>query len=109
MRPDIIAGGRLQLGISRGSPEQVIDGWRYFGYAPPEGMTDARHGSTTPYRGIASKYCVARDLLRPNPRPMFPNPPGFLPGSSRTRRACVIESGGARVRTRPLPGQPSSE
>src|SRR6516162_8389046 len=34
---DLIAGGRLQLGISRGSPEQVIDGFRYFGYAPPEG------------------------------------------------------------------------
>src|SRR6516165_6883131 len=34
---DTIAGGRLQLGISRGSPEQVIDGFRYFGYAPPEG------------------------------------------------------------------------
>ena len=26
---DLISGGRLQLGISRGSPEQVIDGWRY--------------------------------------------------------------------------------
>src|ERR1700709_2487009 len=38
---DLIAGGRLQLGISRGSPEQVIDGWRYFGYAPPEGGTAA--------------------------------------------------------------------
>src|ERR671924_6537 len=38
---DLIAGGRLQLGISRGSPEQVIEGWRYFGYAPPEGQTDA--------------------------------------------------------------------
>src|SRR5712672_3673550 len=38
---DLIAGGRLQLGISRGSPEQVIDGWRYFGYEPPEGQTDA--------------------------------------------------------------------
>ena len=38
---DLIGGGRLQLGISRGSPEQVIDGWRHFGYAPPEGMTDA--------------------------------------------------------------------
>src|SRR5436309_16065982 len=38
---DIIAGGRLQLGISRGSPEQVIDGWRYFGYAPAEGQSDA--------------------------------------------------------------------
>ncbi len=31
---DLIAGGRLQLGISRGSPEQVIDGWRHFGYVP---------------------------------------------------------------------------
>src|SRR5471030_673185 len=38
---DLIAGGRLQLGISRGSPEQVIDGWRYFGYAPGEGETHA--------------------------------------------------------------------
>src|SRR5215471_14903335 len=25
---DIISNGRLQLGISRGSPEQVIEGWR---------------------------------------------------------------------------------
>src|SRR5471032_2613649 len=38
---DLIAGGRLQLGISRGSGEQVIDGWRYFGYAPGEGETHA--------------------------------------------------------------------
>ena len=38
---DLIAGGRLQLGISRGSPEQVIDGWRYFGHQPAEGETDA--------------------------------------------------------------------
>ena len=41
---DLIAGGRLQLGISRGSPEQVIDGWRYFGYRPPEGQDDADMG-----------------------------------------------------------------
>src|SRR5438128_4236518 len=38
---DLIAGSRLQLGISRGSPEQVIDGFRYFGHAPEEGKTDA--------------------------------------------------------------------
>src|SRR6478735_121248 len=38
---DLIAGGRLQLGISRGSPEQVIDGWRYFGYVPQDNQTDA--------------------------------------------------------------------
>src|ERR1700754_655338 len=47
---DFIAGGRLQLGISRGSPEQVIDGWRYFGYRPAEGQSDAdmarRHAET---------------------------------------------------------------
>src|SRR5215831_15537854 len=38
---DVIAGGRLQLGISRGSPEQVIDGWKYFGYEPAAGESDA--------------------------------------------------------------------
>src|SRR6202522_2430810 len=47
---DLISGGRLQLGISRGSPEQVIDGWRYFGYGLLEGESDAdmgrRHAET---------------------------------------------------------------
>src|SRR4029079_11526859 len=37
---DLIANGRLQLGISRGSPEQVIEGWRHFGYTPDEGDKD---------------------------------------------------------------------
>src|SRR5690606_20629612 len=41
---DLISGGRLQLGISRGSPEQVIDGWRHFGYEPAEGETDIDMG-----------------------------------------------------------------
>src|SRR5215203_1066737 len=41
---DLIAGGRLQLGISRGSPEQVIEGWRHFGYQPGEGESDADMG-----------------------------------------------------------------
>ncbi len=73
---DLIAGGRLQLGISRGSPEQVIDGFRTFGYVPPEGMSDA---------DMARQHAeVFLDVLRgegfaePNPRPMFPNPPGLL-------------------------------
>ena len=38
---DLISGGRLQLGISRGSPEQVVDGYRYFGYQPAEGSDHA--------------------------------------------------------------------
>jgi alkanesulfonate monooxygenase SsuD/methylene tetrahydromethanopterin reductase-like flavin-dependent oxidoreductase (luciferase family) len=73
---DIIAGGRLQLGISRGSPEQVIDGWRYFGYAPPEGKTDAemaRHRTE-----ILLEVLRGEGFARPNPQPMFPNPPGLL-------------------------------
>src|SRR5918998_4263839 len=73
---DLIAGGRLQLGISRGSPEQVIDGWRYFGYAPAEGESEADMAR--------QRAEVLLDVLRgqgfaaPNPRPMFPNPPGLL-------------------------------
>jgi alkanesulfonate monooxygenase SsuD/methylene tetrahydromethanopterin reductase-like flavin-dependent oxidoreductase (luciferase family) len=73
---DLIAGGRLQLGISRGSPEQVIDGWRHFGYTPVTGESDADMG-----RRHAEEFL---DLLKgagfakPNPRPMFPNPPGLL-------------------------------
>ena len=73
---DIIAGGRLQLGISRGSPEQVIDGWRHFGYAPGPNETEA---------DMARRHAQAfLDVLKgegfakPNPRPMFPNPPGLL-------------------------------
>src|SRR5499427_5706673 len=73
---DVIAGGRLQLGISRGSPEQVIDGWRYFGYVPEEGKTDAdmaRH-----HAEVFLEVLKGQGFAQPNPRPMFPNPPGLL-------------------------------
>ncbi|HVW93768.1 MAG TPA: LLM class flavin-dependent oxidoreductase [Devosia sp.] len=73
---DLISKGRLQLGISRGSPEQVIDGWRYFGYQPPEGETDAdmaRH-----HAEIFLELLKGHGFAQPNPRPMFANPPGLL-------------------------------
>ena len=73
---DLIAGGRLQLGISRGSPEQVIDGWSYFGYQPREGEKDAEMG-----RRRAKEFFEllrGKGFAQPNPRPMFPNPPGLL-------------------------------
>src|SRR5579875_2586290 len=38
---DLIAGGRLQLGLSRGSPEPALQGSRAFGHVPPSGHTDA--------------------------------------------------------------------
>lgn len=73
---DLIAGSRLQLGISRGSPEQVIDGWRYFGYRPAEGENDEAMG-----RRHAEEFLEllsGRGFAQPNPRPMFANPPGLL-------------------------------
>ena len=73
---DLIAGGRLQLGISRGSPEQVIDGWRYFGYEPTEGETDADMGRR--HAKIFLDLLQGEGFARPNPHPMFPNPPGLL-------------------------------
>jgi len=38
---DLISGGRLQLGVSRGSPEAPADGPGTFGYPLPVGMTPA--------------------------------------------------------------------
>jgi alkanesulfonate monooxygenase SsuD/methylene tetrahydromethanopterin reductase-like flavin-dependent oxidoreductase (luciferase family) len=73
---DLIAGSRLQLGISRGSPEQVIEGWRYFGYRPNDGEDDAGLG-----RRHAEEFLEllrGKGFAEPNPRPMFANPPGLL-------------------------------
>ncbi len=73
---DLIAGGRLQLGISRGSPEQVIDGYRHFGHVPDDGEDDAdmarRHAESF------LEVIRGEGFAEPNPRPMFPNPPGLL-------------------------------
>src|SRR3974390_2765199 len=73
---DLIAGGRLQLGISRGSPEQVIDGWRYFGYQPGEGEGEAEMGRR--HAEIFLDLLRGEGFAQPNPQPMFPNPPGLL-------------------------------
>jgi alkanesulfonate monooxygenase SsuD/methylene tetrahydromethanopterin reductase-like flavin-dependent oxidoreductase (luciferase family) len=73
---DLIAGGRLQLGISRGSPEQVIDGWRYFGYRLAEGESDADMGRR--HAEVFLDLLRGEGFAQPNPRPMFSNPPGLL-------------------------------
>jgi alkanesulfonate monooxygenase SsuD/methylene tetrahydromethanopterin reductase-like flavin-dependent oxidoreductase (luciferase family) len=73
---DLISNGRLQLGISRGSPEQVIEGWRHFGYAPRDGETDADMGRRNAEVFIG--LLKGEGFAQPNPRPMFPNPPGLL-------------------------------
>lgn len=73
---DLISGGRLQLGVSRGSPEQVIEGWRYFGYQPEEGESDADMGRKKALQFLERLRGVG--FAQPNPNPMFPNPPGLL-------------------------------
>ena len=73
---DLIAGGRLQLGISRGSPEQVIDGWRHFGYSPAEGESDAELGRR--HAEVFLDVLRGEGFAKPSPRPMFANPPGLL-------------------------------
>jgi alkanesulfonate monooxygenase SsuD/methylene tetrahydromethanopterin reductase-like flavin-dependent oxidoreductase (luciferase family) len=72
----LISRGRLQLGISRGSPEQVIDGWRYFGFQPADGESDADMGRR--HAEVLLDLLRGRGFAQPNPRPMFPNPPGLL-------------------------------
>lgn len=73
---DLISGGRLQLGISRGSPEQVIEGWRHFGYKPEVNETDADMGRK---KGLEFfEQLKGAGFAEPSPNPMFPNPPGLL-------------------------------
>jgi alkanesulfonate monooxygenase SsuD/methylene tetrahydromethanopterin reductase-like flavin-dependent oxidoreductase (luciferase family) len=73
---DLIAGGRLQLGISRGSPEQVIDGYRYFGYEPADGADHAEMARE--HTRVFLEVLKGEGFAQPNPRPMFANPPGLL-------------------------------
>lgn len=73
---DLISKGRLQLGLSRGSPEQVMNGWRYFGFEEPQGQSinDIARKKTEAFL----ETLQGRGFAEPNPHPMFPNPPGLL-------------------------------
>lgn len=73
---DLISGGRLQLGISRGSPEQVVEGWRYFGYQPEAGESAAEMGRRHTLKLL--EVLRGEGFATPEPQPMFPNPPGLL-------------------------------
>ncbi len=54
----------------------MIDGWRYFGYAPPEGMSDADMARR--HTEVLLEVLRGEGFAQPNPHPMFPNPPGLL-------------------------------
>ena len=61
---DLISGGRLQLGVSRGSPETVLEGASVFGYQPPAGGTTALdaagwHSGSEPLKSTWSGRAIA--------------------------------------------------
>ena len=100
---DLIAGGRLQLGISRGSPEQVVDGWRYFGYQPAEGESDAdmarRHTR-------CSWTCCEGGVRRAEPAADVRQPAGAAARRAPLARSARADLVGCRIRQRPRRGRP---
>ena len=82
---DILSGERLQLGVSRGSPEHADRGYRYFGYVPGEGQTDAdmARGHTARFLSAIEGTGIA------DPNPLFGSGSGRLaitPHSSTLRQ-----------------------
>ena len=98
---DLLADGRLQLGVSRGSPETALRGSQAFGYVPPEGRTEADLAGTRP--ACSSPRSRARRSSRPT---RGWGPPGSS-RCSRSRPACASASGGAPARGRPASGRRS--
>ncbi|WP_460947887.1 LLM class flavin-dependent oxidoreductase [Okibacterium endophyticum] len=80
---DLIAGGRLQLGVSRGSPETAINGYESFGYLPGDGEsdTDIAHQHTALFRQAIAGAGVARSNPMmtgvDSPLPIMPQSPGL--------------------------------
>lgn len=73
---DLISRGRLQLGISRGSGEQVIDGWRHFSHQP--GVDETHADMARRHTELFLEVLKGEGFASPNPQPMFPNPGGML-------------------------------
>ena len=83
---DIIAGGRLQLGISRGSPEQVIDGSATSAMPRPRARATPIWRDATPTSSCVSS--VATGSPSPTRGPCSRTRPDCS-GSSPSRRACA--------------------
>jgi alkanesulfonate monooxygenase SsuD/methylene tetrahydromethanopterin reductase-like flavin-dependent oxidoreductase (luciferase family) len=84
---DLLSDGRLQLGVSRGSPETALRGSEAFGYVPPEGSSDAdlaRHKTALFLAAVSGRTVVDAD-------------PGMTGGASG-RLAIQPQSPGLRER-----------
>lgn len=80
---DLISNGRLQLGISRGSPETAQRGYENFGYAPADGQTDA--DVAREHTSVFRAAIIGAGVATPNPQmsagtallPIQPQAPGL--------------------------------
>ncbi|MEP6478700.1 MAG: LLM class flavin-dependent oxidoreductase [Rhodoglobus sp.] len=72
-------GGRLQLGLSRGSPETALNGYETFGYVPSEGSTDADDARTKTeiFRAAIDRAGVARSANGAGLLAIEPQSPGL--------------------------------
>ena len=86
---DLIAAGRLQLGVSRGSPESVIRGFESFGYYPAEGENESDMARR--HLDIFLK-AIEGEGMAPSARVA-----GKYAPVQRSRRVCATASGGARA------------
>ena len=95
---DLLADGRLQLGISRGSPEQVIDGWRSSATSRPRVRPTPRwHGA---HAEVFLELLVGKGFAEPNPRHDVPKP---------ARASCSLEPHSPGLRERIWWGAASPE
>ncbi|MFD1393773.1 LLM class flavin-dependent oxidoreductase [Lacticaseibacillus jixianensis] len=74
MATDVLSQNRVQLGVGRGSPEQVQDGWRYFGYD----YTEEEIKNIARARALKFLELLKGErFAEPNAQPMFPQEPGL--------------------------------
>ncbi|NYE19380.1 LLM class flavin-dependent oxidoreductase [Microbacterium immunditiarum] len=82
---DLLSGGRLALGVSRGSPETVVRGYEVFGYTgseDPRGADIAREHFDLFLRAIEGEGLAERDPTSPfgggtGPQRVEPHSPGL--------------------------------
>jgi alkanesulfonate monooxygenase SsuD/methylene tetrahydromethanopterin reductase-like flavin-dependent oxidoreductase (luciferase family) len=80
---DLISDGRLQLGISRGSPEAALNGYEAFGYVPADDSTAEEDARTKAL--IFRAAITGAGIVPPNPQmsratgllPIEPHSPGL--------------------------------
>ena len=80
-------------------------GYRYFGYLPPEGADSA--DMAREHARIFLDVLNGEGFAQPNPRPMFPNPPGLLRRRAALPMVCASGSGGVQAHGRTPHGPPN--